>query len=282
MFRTIAPQVLAFDAEWVPDASVGRMVYDLPDELDERSTWEEMWRHGGADEETARPYLKTILCRIVSIAGVLRSAEGDRVDLRLITLPTLTDGETPADEAGIIQPFLTAVGKRCPQLVGYNSQAADLRILVQRGVALGLRAPDFCRRPERPWDGTDYFTRSGEWHLDLAEILGGWGRGTPSLHEIAVASGIPGKLDSSGADVADLWLAGEYGRIIAYNELDAFTTYLLWLRTAHFVGHLSGEQYREELSRFRDLLGRESQDREAPHIAAFLAEWDRLRERLRR
>lgn len=282
MFRTVAPQVLAFDAEWVPDAAVGRMVYGLPDELDEPSTWLEMWRRGGADEETPRPYLKTILCRIVSIAGVLRSVEGATVELRLVTLPTLVEGEKPVGEAGIIHPFLAAVGKRCPQLVGYNSHAADLRILVQRGVALGLQAPEFCRRPDRPWDGIDYFTRSGEWHLDLAEILGGWGRGTPSLHEIAVASGIPGKLDSSGTDVADLWLAGEYARIIAYNELDAFTTYLLWLRTAHFAGHFTAEQYGDELTRFRDLLGREQEEREASHIAAFLTEWDRLRDRLRR
>lgn len=282
MFRTVGQHVLAFDAEWVPDAALGRAIYALPDSLDEPAVWRRMWEQGGATDENPRPYLKTVLCRLVSIAGVMRSVEDDRIALRLFTLPKQPVGEAVPAEREIVEPFLAAVGKRCPQLVGFNSQDADLRILVQRGVALGIASPAFCRRPGKPWEGVDYFARSSEWNLDLREILGGWGRASPSLNEMATAAGIPGKMELQGSDVADLWLAREYGRIVAYNELDAFTTYLLWLRVAHFAGHFTPEQYADEQARFRSLLEHEQEQRAAPHIAGYLEEWDRLRRVLRR
>jgi 3'-5' exonuclease len=282
MFRTLAPHVLAFDCEWVPDAALGRVLYELPEALGEAESWQEMWRQGGATEDEPRPYLKTVLCRVASIAGVLRSVEDGQPTLRLFSLPKDPSPAEPPDEVEIIRPFLTAVGKRCPQLVGFNSHDADLRILVQRGVALGIPAPEFCHRPDKPWEGIDYFARSSEWNLDLKDVLGGWGRSSPSLHEMATAAGIPGKLELQGTDVADLWLARDFRRIVAYNELDAFTTYLLWLRVAHFAGFFSSDQYAREQARFRALLEQERESRDAPHVAAYLDAWDRLRHALGR
>ena len=160
--------------------------------------------------------------------------------------------------------------------MGYNSGGADLRILLQRGVALGVQAGDFARRPDKPWEGVDYFIPNGDWHVDLQEILAGRSRGRPSLHELAVASGIPGKLDVAGSDVQDLWQAGRIEHIVAYNECDAVTTYLLWLRVAHFAGFFDTDQYAAEQSLVRDLLTREGQRPGREHLQSYLTAWDHL------
>jgi predicted PolB exonuclease-like 3'-5' exonuclease len=61
--------------------------------------------------------------------------------------------------------------------------------------------------------------------VDLKRILGGFGRAVvPSLHESATLSGIPGKLDVDGNQVAELWLQGKLREIVDYNQFDALTT----------------------------------------------------------
>lgn len=60
----------------------------------------------------------------------------------------------PLEEAKLISRFFTAFGdgKTEPksQLVGFNSTNSDLPILIQRGVATGVHAPEFGKRPQNP------------------------------------------------------------------------------------------------------------------------------------
>jgi len=127
---------------------------------------------------------------------------------------------------------------------------------------------------DKPWEGIDYFAR-GDAHVDIKDILGGWGKATPSLHELATLSGIPGKLDVDGNAVAGLWLDGHLDRIVAYNECDALTTYLVWLRLAHLGGHFDDRGYAEEQQRVRALVeGLIAQGR--AHLATYLTAWDQL------
>ncbi|MBF0414434.1 MAG: hypothetical protein HQL79_01545 [Magnetococcales bacterium] len=277
MFRTIKNLVWAFDAEWVPDPKAGRLLYGLPEDMDNRLVMEEMWQRNGATEEDPTPYLKTVMCRLVSISVVQRQVHKDgRILLRLLTLPKMDPaGGADTSERHIIDTFLGALGDRQPQLVGFNSLAADLRILVQRGIIHGLHLPGFARRPNKPWEGVDYFVKGGESHIDLKDHAApGWGPGTPSLHELAVLSGIPGKMETHGDEVPKLWLEGRLEDIIAYNEFDALTTYLIWLRMAHFVGLFDTTHYEQEQKLVRDLIQHEAEAK--PHMLRYMAEWDRL------
>jgi predicted PolB exonuclease-like 3'-5' exonuclease len=234
-----------------------------------------MFRRGGATEEEPRPYLKTVLCRLVSISAVARTEEDGVVRLQLHSLPTVSDREAPeAAEGEILRRFLEGVGRAKPQMVGYNSWSADFRILVQRSVALGVQAADFAKRPDKPWEGVDYFG-GGDWHIDLIELLAGRGRGRPSLHEMAAACGIPGKFSGAGDSVLDAWQQGALSGIIAYNEFDALTTYLLWLRVAYFGGFFDATQYEAEQHQVRELLQREGGKR--AHLHEYLEEWNRVR-----
>ncbi len=255
-------RIWAFDAEWVPDAALGRRLYGLAADTPESEVFQEMWRRGGATAENPRPYLKTVLCRIVSLVALRRTAEGGEAALSMVSWP-----EEGQPEASLIAAFLGAVGQDRPLLVGFNSRHADLPILIQRGVAAGLAAPEFVRLDYLGW-------RSGL-HVDLMSALGWGGRSTPSLDELATACGVPGKIDTRGGDVADLWLAGRHRDIVAYNELDVISTWLVWLRLAHFEGQLDGEAYGREQERLERFL--ETNTASRPHFGAYLGRWRALR-----
>ena len=275
MIKYVHSDVLAFDAEWVPDQQAGRILYRLDANMSQQEVFEVMWREGGATEEDPRPYLKTILCRIVSISGLLRTDEHGEVSLKFITLPDDMLNPELSSERSIINRFLTAVGRRKPQLVGFNSFDADLKILIQRAMVNKIQAAEFSERPDKPWEGVDYFAKSQEWHLDLKALISSWGKASVSLNEIATLCGIPGKIEVDGSQVPELWLAGDYERIIMYNECDAVTTFLVWLRLAYFSGRFDLGEYEAEVERVRQLL--EDLSPTHVHFKTYLSEWDRLK-----
>lgn len=277
MFKEVKNKVWVFDVEWIPDPDTGRTLYGLAEDLSDEDVMREMWKQGGATEEDPMPYLKTVLCRIVSLSVVTRSVTKDGIMLHLLSLPRDAKDPEQITEAHILDKFLNALGERNPQLVGYNSHSADLKIMIQRGIGAGVQAKGFCSRPNKPWEGRDYFARGSEWNIDLIDIVGGYGKSRPSLNEMATICGIPGKISGDGQQVAPMWLRGELEHIIAYNEFDALTTYLLWLRMAYFGGFFTAEQYEYEQAELRRMIVTESEPPQRQHLKDYLAEWDRLR-----
>src|SRR5256885_3159620 len=122
MFKTVAKEVLVFDAEWVPDPEAGRVLYGLLEALTDREVVEEMWQRNGATADDPMPYLKTILCRVVSIAAIIRRVAPDgEVKLLLHALPEQVDSAADGAEAVIFSRFLVGVGQWQPQLGGFHS-----------------------------------------------------------------------------------------------------------------------------------------------------------------
>jgi predicted PolB exonuclease-like 3'-5' exonuclease len=279
MFRTIAEKVFCFDVEWIPDPLTGELLYGV--EHNPPFSYEEsfraMWADAGATPEKPRPFVKTVLCRIVSIAGVFRDASSGKPDLKLVSLPA-NPADPKWDERHILESFLKAVGGSHPQLVGFNSNNADIPIIVQRSIIHGLDSHGFAERPEKPWLGVDYFSSSGEGSVDLGQILGRWGS-MPRLDEIATLSGIPGKIDVHGDNVWNLWLQGRLQEIVNYNEFDALTTYLLWARMAHFAGLLNDSEYEAEQQALRELVERELASGKT-HMQRYLNRWDELKKKI--
>ncbi len=276
MLKLVPDELWCFDAEWAPDPVSGRAAYDVPADAPVDAVLQRMWQEGGATDDNPRPYLKTVLCRVLSIAAVVRRSKGGReVSLMLNSLPG--KGDEALGEAELLDKFLGAIGRARPQLVGFNSLNADLPILTQRGLVHGLQAAGYCERPNKPWEGKDYFQRGSDWNVDLKDMIGAFGKANPTLHEVATACGIPGKMDVSGENVVDLWLAGDVRRIVQYNECDALTTYLLWLRTAHFANFVSTTGYMAEQEMLRDLLRKRGAEPGNEHLLAYLEKWEALR-----
>ncbi|MBU2512548.1 3'-5' exonuclease [bacterium] len=276
MFKTVHEKVWVFDCEWVPDPLSGRAAYDYPESMSDREVIENMWKEGGATDDDPMPFLKTVLCRIVSISAVIRTIVNGEAKVRLLSLPHYPQNPEECVESVILDSFLNAIGQHKPQLIGYNSHSSDIKILIQRAIINGNQAPEFCHRPAKPWEGVDYFARGSEFNIDLMEIVGSWGKAAPSLHEIATAAGIPGKIEIDGNQVASLWLNGEMEKIVAYNEYDALTTYLLWLKTAHFAGFFSSVQYKQEQEKVKKLLESESDKDGRNHLKTYLKKWNSL------
>jgi 3'-5' exonuclease len=275
MIKLVHNRVWAFDLEWVPDvAAAHALLKNLPPDADEATALDALWADNGATEEKPRPFLRTILCRIVSMAFVERLVTESGPKLRLVAFPE-EDRAAETTEKDIIEALVKTIGSYKPQLVGFNSVRADLKILVQRGFVNGVSARGFCERPEKPWMGVDYFSSYSDHNVDMSEVLGGYGGGAATLHQLAVLSGIPGKMDVAGDDVVSLWLDGDYASIIRYNEYDAFTTYLVWLRLAHFAGCFTSEQYESEQDLVRELLARLI-DEGKTHLREYVEAWDRL------
>ena len=269
-FKTLPSSIWAFDGEWIPDTNLGKRLYNLPDSTSEKEVCQAMWKNAGADEDNPRPFLKLTLSRVVSFCAVARNVDDEgNVTVELKTFPQFSDD----DEAAIIRDFLGEIGEERPLLVGFKSSPSDLKILLQRGIIKGVTAPGFCHRPSKPWEGLDYFARESG-HIDLSDILGAWGNATPSLHELALACGIPSKINGTGNDVSQMWLEGKYEDIINYNQCDALTTYLVFLRCCYFAGIFDEFQYSFEQELVEKLLldnGHEF------HFQDFFIQWQNLR-----
>lgn len=268
------PVTIAFDCEWIPDAPAIRRTFGLHASIGDAEAVERAWADARKSPEELQPFLKLALSRIVSVCAVVRKQAGAEVDLKIITLPALE--ETAAwDEAKIIRSFLLGVGKNSAQLVGYNCITSDIPALMQRALVNRVSSPEFARRPDKPWEGNDYFSTFSDSVFDIAKTVSS-GRLMPTLHQLATACQIPGKMDVHGAQVYELWVAGKYREIIEYNVFDALSTYLLWLRCCLFAGLLSAADHEVEEARLRALLEAEMSKGNA-YLERYLNAWAQLR-----
>jgi len=280
MLKSDIPELcLYFDMEWVPDAEGARRLYDLSPEMSEIDAMHELWSRSPQydQEKCPRPFLKYMFSRVVSIAFLSRKVvyrDGERtIEFGLNSLPKLPVDDPRPNEVELINQFLYFVGARRPQLVGFNSEASDLQVLIQRGIINEVSAPEFNKRPDKPWEGPDYFdARNSEAHLDLIKRLS-TGAMMPRLDELAKLCGYPGKIDVKGDQVTDLWLEGDLTKIVEYNQIDVLNTYLVWLRVVYFTGRLNEEQYFDETEQFRAFLEAETAKPEKAFIKDFLDKW---------
>lgn len=306
--RISLPFQIIYDIETVPCLETARRVYpqletmaqealiaaqashdmDDPVVLDtmmrqiERDSLAELYKIAGATEANPEPFLKYFLHRVASISGISRTLKVDQienktcVELKWFTLPILGVDDLVPEllEGNMIQRFLRGVSEKQPQLIGWFS-SFDMHVLLQRAQINGLSFPKL-QRPAKPWDGADYFSEHSDYSIDLLSLISSHSpQSKCTLNEYARALRIPGKMGATGADVAQMWLNGAYPAIIAYNECDTATTYLIWLDMLRFSGHVTQEDYEIEQNQFRELLGQKI-EAGANHLQEFVTEWDRL------
>jgi predicted PolB exonuclease-like 3'-5' exonuclease len=254
-------------------------LYELPPETTEREAIQKLWEEtkGYHKDDCPRPFVKYLFSRVVSIAFLSRRVvfkDGEKcVEFGLNSLPKLPYPYQDVDEAEIIGQFFHYIGVRDPALVGYNSAESDLQVLIQRALVHEVRAPEFCVRPNKPWEGRDYFDKYGEAHLDLLKQFS-FGAMSPKLNDLARLCNFPGKIDADGAHVVDMWLDRDIRSIVEYNQIDTLNTYLIWLRVVNFCGKISEEEYFAEQEDFHAFLTKLANDVENGHIRRFLAKWD--------
>ena len=113
MFKQLNRTVWAFDVEWVPDPDTGRRLLQLPEDQPDMEVVQAMWKAGDATEEEQMPYLKTMICRVFSIAAVVRNLRDDGfVLLSLTSLPHHPKNPKEQQEAVMFSTFLNTIGDK--------------------------------------------------------------------------------------------------------------------------------------------------------------------------
>jgi len=73
-----------------------------------------------------------------------------------------------------------------------------------------------------------------------------------------------------------MWLDGRLREVVRYNCFDALTTYLLWLRMAHFAGLFDATRYEDEQNLVRELIMQLGEQPETEFLNRYFEEWERL------
>ncbi|WP_297812141.1 3'-5' exonuclease [uncultured Helicobacter sp.] len=165
-------------------------------------------------------------------------------------------------EKSLIQDFLRFLNKKQPKLVSFNGRGFDLPMLLLRAMKYKLNAAAYFEENnvqfnKNKWE--NYRQRYCErFHTDLLESLGNYGSARNlKLDVLANLVGFPGKYDTSGEQVLQMYYAGEQEKIDEYCQSDVLNTYGLYLNYELLKGNLTLEDYENLLDLWREKLPKE-------------------------
>ena len=172
--------------------------------------------------------------KIVSIAGMLISlqTEGEYKPCKNSIMWFGTFGD-PGDERSAILEFLEMFVEQRAVLVSYNGRGFDGPLILHRCMRYGIQCPEFFEYEFR-------YRFKMEGHIDLQDQFSDYGASTRSkLAHLCQSIGMPGKLDVSGGDVAQLYEVGKHQTIDSYCMCDVGETAWLFIRFMHLMGQIS-------------------------------------------
>lgn len=123
----------------------------------------------------------------------------------------IDDGEVETfagEERWVLSQFFEKISlhaNRTPCFVGHNIAAFDLRVIRQRSIILGMRAPDCIPFDAKPWDFNRIYDTMIQWDAKTFA----------RLNKLALAMGIPAKA-GDGCMVYEMWKAGQFKEIADY------------------------------------------------------------------
>lgn len=246
---------LIFDVESVADP---RLVKDLqfPDEditpeAAVRKYRDELMETKGTD---FIPYTFQIP---VSIA--LAKVSGD---FRLLSLDVM--GRPRFQPHEITRHFWQGWAKKYgkPTFVTFNGRGFDIPLMELAAFRYGLSLPEWfaiqARSFEQPRNRYNINA-----HLDLYDMLTNFGATRSfngGLNLAANILGKPGKMNTKGCMVQDMYDAGEYERINDYCRCDVLDTYFVFLRTMLLLGNLKLQEEQDIVAETKAWLEERSND----------------------
>ncbi len=261
--------VIVFDIETVIDADAARRVLRQPNMTDSEArdglSQYFLDKTGGKNDFPRQPFHQVAA---ISYAHLIREPgeEGSEIVIRQLA----TGGTASSDEGELLQGFFKLIETRAPQLVSFNGRGFDAPVLKYRAMAHSMSCPRWFREGDK-W--SNYDARfSQEYHMDLLEVLSDFGASARcSMDEVASVFGVPGKLETAGDNVREMFEHKEIEAIRNYCETDVLTTALLFLRHQLFSGALNESGYARTILGIRNYLEGEAEAR--PHLAEYLQAW---------
>ena len=156
-----------------------------------------------------------------------------------------------------------------PTFVTFNGRCFDLPVMELAAFRYGISLPQWFDT-----SGPGYKHPRNRFnqdlHLDVQEVLTNFGsmRLNGGLDLLATILGKPGKMDTKGYMVQELWEAGEGLRIDDYCQCDVLDTYFVFLRTRLLQGLLDVDRERDLVEDARRLIETKAADNE--HLRGYL------------
>jgi 3'-5' exonuclease len=221
---------LAVDLETVLDVKLGRKMWPhlIPEGSFLRDARARMRHQRSVETDGKSDFLKPIYHQVVAVG--------------MAYYDTTTDEGKATSHVGLDEHLLLgfalgAIAKR-PTLVTFNGRGFDLPVIRYRSLihnldASALYGPDGAK----VWTTYDY--RFGGPHLDLADILSGYGASSmASLNELLLACDMAGKV-SDGSQVEDMVEEEKWEELKEYVQDDAWKTLQLGLRFEQTRGRVA-------------------------------------------
>jgi len=161
-------------------------------------------KEGAAAEAIAKTSFDPADGHICTIAWAINDGE-----------PEAAHAETVDQERDILAAFFGALRPFYRyDFFGHYISGFDIRFILCRAVALGVKIPRSIPRDPKSWD------------KKIFDTMTAWAgpRGTISMDDLCGALGIEGKGDFTGADVAAAWERGDHDKIIDYCKDDVIRT----------------------------------------------------------
>lgn len=146
------------------------------------------------------------------------------------------------NEAHLLRDFGTFAQNGDPVLVGWNSKAFDMPVILQRSMIRGVPQPWYDKNKRYRYDESN--------HIDLKQAMTEYGlitstRPNFSLDRVAKTIGLPGKMGVDGSQVADMYAEGKHAEIALYCQDDVAQTAFVLLRFLLLRGRMRRERYTE-------------------------------------
>ena len=261
--------VIVFDIETVVDADASRRLMRQPafDDVEARDALRDYFldKTDGRNDFARQPFHQVVA---ISYAHLIREPGDEGSELLIRRLAT--GGDKNSSELEMLEGFFHLIETRAPQLVSFNGRGFDVPVLKYRAIKHGLSCPRWFNQGDK-WNNYDA-RYSQEYHIDLLEVLSDHGASARcSMDEVAAAFDVPGKLDTAGDNVREMYETDQIAAIRDYCETDVCTTLLIFLHQQLFTGALSEGAYARAILGVRNYLEAESDSR--PHLAEYLQAW---------
>ena len=258
-----SPAYFIFDVESVADPVLVSKVHfggAVPPEGSIRKYRDELLERNNSD---FIPYTFQIP---ISVAIAKVAKDFSLIDLVLLDKPAFRPHQ-------ICQDFWRGWEKyKRPILVSFNGRGFDIPLLELAAFRYGIPIPQWFAMDTKTFDQPRYRYNTKN-HLDLHDILtnNGTTRFNGGLNLAASLLGKPGKMDTQGFMVQDMYDAGKLLEINDYCRCDVLDTYFVFLRTMVLGGNLSLENEQEIVKNTRDWI--EQQSETIPVYRQYLENW---------
>ncbi len=163
----------------------------------------------------------------------------------------------------------------CPCFVTFNGRTFDIPVMELAAYRYGYSIKSWFAGNKWDQARNRYNTKA---HMDLLDLFSNFGaaRINGGLNLCATLLGKPGKIDTKGDMVQDLWNAGEHVRIDNYCQCDALDTYFVFLRSLVLQGEISIDREQEIVAKAEDYLKISAE--ENPALAEYLEHFEHWHE----